>query len=849
MGCGASQPVDHAKTAGAPPPKAALKGGSAAAATAKPDSKPAGGEASRASGKLSIAPSGGRRKTTTTRRVAVSAETENNTEDASDYVAPVIDKPPDVKTQIKKGLTNNPLFESLEAALLDVIVDAVSAKEFEAGAVVIQQGDPGDNFYVVASGELEAFLKVTGDEPIQEYRPGDSFGELALMYNRRAAAATHHPPPTTHHQRCCRPAPLPRPPLAPTPGARRVPDAACPRPCRRSPRAATVRCKTAASLYALDRLGFRALVTKHNKENKHGLNKVLSTVPMISDFEPEQIQALADAVDMQSYDEGEYIVSMGEAADSLYIILSGEVTCHQGAGTAELMRQSVGSFFGESALNVGVAERQANVVAVGKVRCACLKATTFQQLFGEAREVIRRNFNRKVLSGVPLIKDSGLGPSDLEQVCMAIREEVFQPGETVLEQGVPGQTFYIIKSGAVECLKDGDKLAELGRLDYFGERSLLTAEVTAAKVVASGAEPAVLMSLGKATFEAQLGPLKDLLEAEAAKRERVARARSPATRVQWADLEIHAVLGEGSFGRVKLARHTPTRAVYALKCLRKGQLLKLQQVEHVVNEKRVMEMCDHPFVLKMVATFNAKDEIFMLLEVAQGGELFTLLRSAGKFDEGHACLYAAMVAAAFAYLHARKIAHRDLKPENLLFDGHGYLKLVDFGFAKVVRDRTWTLCGTPEYLAPEIISNKGHSVGADWWTMGILLYEMLVGHPPFVAESQMDTYHKIMRGKYKIPQNFPRGARDMISKLLTYNPAGRLGCWKNGAKDVLNHEFFRTIDWQKLVNRELRVPHTPMINDPLDTSNFDQYPMEDNSSWDKYNDPAYESIWVKEFGG
>ena len=144
-----------------------------------------------------------------------------------------------------------------------------------------------------------------------------------------------------------------------------------------------------------------------------------------------------------------------------------------------------------------------------------------------------------------------------------------------------------------------------------------------------------------------------------------------------------------------------------------------------------------------------------------------------------------MVASAFSYLHARKVVHRDLKPENLLFERDGYLKLVDFGFAKVVRDRTFTLCGTPEYLAPEIISNIGHGLGADWWTLGILLYEMLVGNPPFAADNQMDIYHKIMRGKYKVPSHFPKAAKEIVSRLLSSNPAARLGCLKSGSKEVL----------------------------------------------------------------
>ena len=236
--------------------------------------------------------------------------------------------------------------------------------------------------------------------------------------------------------------------------------------------------------------------------------------------------------------------------------------------------------------------------------------------------------------------------------------------------------------------------------------------------------------------------------------------------------------------------------------------------------------------------------------MALGGELFTYLREKVKFEEPQAAVYGAMVASAFAYLHARKIAHRDLKPENLLFDAQGYLKLVDFGFAKVIRDRTWTLCGTPEYLAPEIISNKGHNMGADWWTLGILLYEMLVGQPPFMAQTQIDTYHKIMRGKYKIPTQFPRWAKDIISKLLSHNPSARLGCMKGGSVEVLGHEFFKGVSFVELERRKLSMPHIPEIKDPLDSSNFDVYPDQDDvSSWVQYNDPVHEPTWEAEFGG
>jgi len=739
----------------------------------------------------------GRRKTMTVRRQAVSAELATGGEkDAPEAVS--VPKEPEETTALLAALEHHPLFEFLSEELRAKVADKMGKQPTTVGEDIIKKGDPGDNFYIIFSGEYEAYQ---GDEVLVQYTTkgedtNSGFGELALMYN--------------------------------------------------SPRAASVRCTEAGLLFTLDRKTFRKEVMEHNSGVKHGLESFLKGVPDLEGLEEAQFAKLANVMDAQDYKEGEYIVEKGEKAEALFLILSGEVSCHSEAG-GDMLRLSDGKFFGESALKESEADRtrQANVVAVGPVRVGKLKREDFKQILGSLEEVFKHNFNRKVLEGVELLKP--LQINEREALLDILEEVVLEADQTAIKEGETGTHFYIIKTGAVKVSKDGNEVATLKAGDHFGERSLLTAESTNSTVTA--VERTEVMKLGKEAFDKTLGPLETILKKEQLQREReIERQKKP--KIQWSDLQEISMLGEGSFGRVKLMLHKPDKMTYALKCLHKGQLVRYQQVEHVVNEKRVLQACDHPFILRQVATFNGKNEIYMMLEVAMGGELFTQLRIVGRFPEADACLYGSMVTAAFAYLHARRIAHRDLKPENLLFDKDGYLKLVDFGFAKVIKDRTWTLCGTPEYLAPEIISNKGHNVGADWWTLGILIYEMLVGQPPFVADNQIDTYHKIMRGKYKIPQNFPKDGKDMISKLLCHNPAARLGTWKGGAKDVINHPFFESINWAKLEAREIKVPFVPSIKDPLDVSNFDQVPpSNDAAQWERYNDPSYEHIWQSEFGG
>mmetsp|Transcript_19941 Transcript_19941/g.51424 ORF Transcript_19941/g.51424 Transcript_19941/m.51424 type:complete len:269 (-) Transcript_19941:184-990(-) len=263
-----------------------------------------------------------------------------------------------------------------------------------------------------------------------------------------------------------------------------------------------------------------------------------------------------------------------------------------------------------------------------------------------------------------------------------------------------------------------------------------------------------------------------------------------------------------------------------------------------------MTQCKHPFVLRLEATFHSRYEVYMLLELCLGGELFSLLRLTGRLEEAHARFYAATVVSAFGYLHERYICHRDLKPENLLFDKQGYLKLVDMGFAKVVKDRTWTLCGTPEYLAPEIIGNKGHNHSADWWTLGVLLFEMTAGFPPFAGQDQMETYQKIMRGKVKYPPGMTSECRDAIGKLLAHNPTQRLGCLRGGARDVKQHDFFKPIDFRKLEAKQIAPPFVPKVKDEFDTSNYDKYPDDahDAQYWQRYVDPRYDPVWAKNFG-
>merc|ERR1711959_754371 len=243
-----------------------------------------------------------------------------------------------------------------------------------------------------------------------------------------------------------------------------------------------------------------------------------------------------------------------------------------------------------------------------------------------------------------------------------------------------------------------------------------------------------------------------------------------------------------------------------------------------MSEKSILVTLKHPFIVNMWGSFHDQRYIYMVLEYIVGGEFFTHSRKAGRFDNDQSCFYGAQIAAIFEYCHSKNIIYRDLKPENILLMADGYLKLTDFGFAKVIEHRTYTLCGTPEYIAPEVLLNKGHGKPVDWWTLGILIYEMIVGYPPFVDEDPMGIYQKILAGKVYFPKYFDKDAKSLVKHLLTADLSKRYGNLKDGANDVMNSKWFSTYELARLERHELPAPFRPAMKDEQDVSNYEDIP-------------------------
>ncbi|KIJ37715.1 hypothetical protein M422DRAFT_33611 [Sphaerobolus stellatus SS14] len=305
----------------------------------------------------------------------------------------------------------------------------------------------------------------------------------------------------------------------------------------------------------------------------------------------------------------------------------------------------------------------------------------------------------------------------------------------------------------------------------------------------------------------------------------------PQGNISLTDFDVVETLGTGTFGRVLLVslRKSATElepiSFFAMKVLRKSEVIRLRQAEHVNSERYILSRIRHPFIVDLYATFQDSLNIYMLESYVPGGELFTHLRRAGRFTPDVTRFYLATIILALKFLHTYNVIYRDLKPENLLLDNRGYLRLTDFGFAKKVDDRTWTLCGTPEYLAPEIIRNEGHGKAADWWAVGILCYEMLVGYPPFFDDHAYGIYEKILRGRIRWPPDIDPLSRELVRGFLHPDRSKRLGNLIGGSEDVLSHPWFRGVDWAAVERREIRAPLIPHVSAPDDTRHFSDLPL------------------------
>lgn len=627
--------------------------------------------------------------------------------DPASYERVVVPKSETVRRALREVIQQNILFKHCKEAERDDIVDRFHSREVEAGTTIIRQGDRGDHFFILTEGKVDVLVSQPGGDQVKvasvEQLAG--FGELALLYN--------------------------------------------------TPRAASVAAASDVTLWAIDRMTFRMIITYHQMVR---IDKYVGYVQriVIRDRElgavltKDQVEQIAGALETETFEEGDMIIRQGNTGDYFYIIEEGRVGVSRSEGGVEqqLAQLGPGCAFGEKAL-LSEDKRAASCTALVRTQCLTLGREDFNMMMGNLNDL---------LDAQPAQPDR---PNN-----------TLQAATSKLEAALPMRTTEDESSTAAPSLASDEEASSAG--DESG-----------------GQRPA-----------GERG-------------------------IQLTDLSVLGTLGRGAFGRVKLCQHKTTGQTYALKCQALRTIVDNGLQAHILGECRILRQLDSPFILSIHAALADDRYVYFVLELLLGGELFTHLRFHGKFTNAHTKVYAAQVLLAFLHMHQKHIAYRDLKPENLVLDSQGYVKVVDFGLAKVVEGKTWTLCGTPDYLAPEIILNEGHNKAVDFWALGVLIFELASGAPPFFAEEPMQVYENILCARMTVPGDFPRTLADIVRKLLKIYQTKRLGNGKGGCKAVFKHKWFDNFDWHGLKRKAIEVPIVPKVADPTDTNNFENFDRTD----------------------
>lgn len=580
-----------------------------------------------------------------------------------------------------------------------------------------------------------------------------------------------------------------------------------------------------------------------NIRSKDLLRQAILENDFLKNLEIGQVKEIVESMYSVTYEEGSLIIKEGDIGSMLYIMEEGRVEVSKEGKV--LCYMSPGKVFGELAILYNC-KRTATIKAATSCKLYAIDRKCFQTIMMRTC-LIRQAEYTNFLKSVPTFQS--LQEETLIKIADVLEETYYNQGDYIIRQGARGDTFFIISKGRVRVtMKSPGTLEEkyirnLEKGEFFGEKALQGEDIRTANIIADDPDGVTCLVIDRDSFKQLIGNLEEIKQYYGPDISR-RKMNEEFSSVKLTDLRRIATLGVGGFGRVELVQIAgDSSRSFALKQMKKSQIVETRQQQHIMSEKDIMLEANCDFIVKLFKTFKDRKYLYMLMESCLGGELWTILRDRGNFDDQTTRFYTACVVEAFDYLHSQGIIYRDLKPENLLLDLKGYVKLVDFGFAKrlQVGRKTWTFCGTPEYVAPEVILNKGHDISADYWSLGVLMFELLTGTPPFTGPDPMKTYNSILKGidAVEFPRNITRTANALIKRLCRDNPAERLGYQRGGIKDIQKHKWFEGFYWDGLQNRTLNPPIVPTVRSVVDCSNFDEYPPDndgpppdDTSGWD-----------------
>ncbi|KAL3934236.1 MAG: hypothetical protein SGBAC_010005 [Bacillariaceae sp.] len=684
----------------------------------------------------------------------------------SDYEAPVFPKPPEAVQLIQNALRKNVFFDKMDQDDFDRMIPSFEKVLVKNGETIIKQGDKADYFYIVARGKV--IYKVDG-KLVGEASKEQSFGELSLLYT--------------------------------------------------SPRAASVIALTnPTELFRIDQRAFRAILQSKAKEFEEQKLELLKAVKAFEGVTASDLYRLADCMIMRKFKADQTVVRKGDVGNCFYIIHSGTMKVTDiGDGTSsnEGIILKPKDYFGERAL-ITDERRSANVTGAEDGACFAIDRTTFEKVLGQFSQVIMRSHDKDILANIKNIKDAKFKVAMIETLASAIVDITFKAGDEIQEKGVKQQgALFLIREGSV-TIEKGGVMKTLEKDAYFGDDQIgkYTPDEITPDYSATATTDCVCGFLGLKQFP-KLSLDGTSTEDDVANTRIMRRRSTIRESFRFRKVELHTMdklqlLGEGQFGAVHLVKAAnvagesrngdDTTDSYALKVQDLAELGGLQYKEIIDREQKVMESMRHPFVVDLIHTQIIGTDAYMLMNCITCGELWSVVHK--QNDD----------ADAIAFMHNAHVVYRDLKPENVMIDKEGYPNIIDFGFAKEIEGKTYTFCGTPNYIAPEIVANMGHSFGVDHWAFGILIYEMISGENPFFYEGMEHAalLENIANTEaYPIAKEISEEAKKLIDALLEKDPTQRIGMLSHKENDILEHAWFKEIDLKKLREKEVPAPFIP----------------------------------------
>ena len=646
-----------------------------------------------------------------------------------------------------------PLLSCLSPLQIDTLAKVSNLEFYPAGQKVMAEGEAGSVLYIVKEGDARV---LTEGREVRRIRSGDFFGEQALLYGGIRTASI----------------------VAAT----------------------DLQCIALEKRFVFSIFGNQLDQFIYQNSMRIALDKSehLQSLSLV------QKERIVDALRLFTYSYDEVVISEGtHRGSSLWIVLNGSLRTRTGLlPHGEKVAQLYDCVCDDLLCNAELGLFLCDLVADNdEVAVAEIGRLELEECIGGdlAHWVEQGQVSIKQFHGIPLLEDLPL----TKQIAAARAIEVhcFNPGSTICEQSDPGDYLYIVRKGKVSVVKDGVRVRVISKHDYFGEKSVLTNQPRTASIVAI--EATVCWLIHKIHFHS--------LFDDKTKSMILNRIERLDEKMSLTELLVIKTLGTGGYGAVFLVIHD-RGGLYALKAVPRKTITTEPHVRRLLMERNILLQINHRMAIKLVKTFQDFKAVYFLTEYIPGRPLSDILRLLGQLTESDAMFYLATLVSVLSYLHERDILHRDLKPENVMVDANGYLKLIDFGCAKILHGRTYSLVGTAHYMAPEVISRRGHDTQADLWSLGVMLYEFLCGRVPF-GEDEDDPYivFKIICEEEPIYPSFlteNTACKALVQHLLSKNPADR-----GHIEDVKRHRWLRNFDWTALSKLALKPPKIPTVDD------------------------------------